>query len=72
MYVVIELQKTSPTEIANLVTVHQTSEEAEHKYHTILAAAALSSLEFHAAVMLEEDGRPIKNEWYKHQLNDAD
>ena len=66
MFVVIELQKMSDEQIANLVFIYQTRDEAENKYHAILAAAAISSLPVHAAVMLEENGVLIKNEWYTH------
>lgn len=66
MFVVIELQKLSDEQIANIVNIYQTREEAENRYHTILAAAAVSSLPVHAAVMLEENGVLIKNEWYTH------
>ena len=71
MTVVIELQKLSDTQIANIVTVYQTRAEAEQKYHAILSAAAVSEVPIHSAIMLEEDGRTIKNEWYNHMVAEA-
>lgn len=63
-FVVIEIQKTKDGQIANLVTVHETINGAENKYHTILAAAAISGLPSHAAVILEENGNQIAHECY--------
>lgn len=64
MYIVIELQKTGD-QVANLVTSHATRQEAEAKYHTVLAAAAVSPVEVHSAVMLSGEGFPLRNECYK-------
>jgi len=67
MYFVIELQ-TNGGQTANIVTSHATREEAESKYHTVLAAAAVSSVEKHAAVMISDEGFPIMNQCYKHPV----
>lgn len=64
MYIVIELQKNGD-QVANIVTSHSTRQEAEAKYHTILAAAAVSGVEVHSAVMLSDEGFPLRNECYK-------
>ena len=66
MYVVIELQKMSDTQIANIVTAHTDRNEAEQKYHQILAAAAVSKVPVHSATMLEDTGYLVKNECYEH------
>lgn len=58
-YVVIEIQKTTSGAIANLVTSYDTKAEAESHYHTILAAAALSNLPSHGAVIIDENCVPI-------------
>ena len=71
MFIVIELQ-TNGTQTANIVTAHATQNEAEAKYHTVLAAAAVSSVEIHAAVILSEEGFPLRNECYKHNVNPAE
>lgn len=39
---------------------------AENKYHSILAYAALSNVEEHAASILTGDGRLVRNECYRH------
>ena len=68
MYIVIELQTINDSQVANVVTAYTEQKVAEQKYHTILAAAAVSSLPCHAAVMLDEKGRMIKSEYYTHEV----
>ena len=65
MYIVIELQK-SGNELSNIVTTFDNLNEADNKYHTILAAAAISNVERHAASMLSDEGYCIKAEYYDH------
>lgn len=68
MFVVIELQQYGDT-LQNLVTAHPTLQEAESKYHTVLAAAAISSVPVHSAVLLSGNGNVIKSECYRHNEN---
>lgn len=67
MYVVIEIQKNSETSLSTLVDSYTEREAAESKYHTVLAAASISSVYQHSAAMLDDDGRMIKNESYSHE-----
>jgi len=66
MYIVIELQKTGD-QIANIVTTHADQNEAESRYHQVLAAAAVSAVPVHACAMLSEEGFPLRYECYKHE-----
>lgn len=66
MFIVVELQKDANGNVANLVTAHATQAEAESKYHTVLAAAAISNLPAHSAALLSEEGFSIANQCYKH------
>lgn len=66
MYLIIEIQKSNDNKLAQIVTVHATRDEAEQKYHTVLAYAAVSSVNVHSAVMLDDTGRWIKGETYYH------
>ena len=68
IYIVIELQTINDSQVANIVNVYTEKAVAEQKYHTILAAAAVSALPCHAAVMLDEKGRMIKSEYYTHEV----
>ena len=65
-YLVIEIQKNGDT-VGNIVTAHNSRNEAESKFYTVLAAAAISSVEKHACSLLTEDGVCIRNEVYEHE-----
>lgn len=65
MYIVIELQKNG-NELSNIVTTFDNLNEADNKYHTILASAAISNVDRHAASMLSDEGYYIKCEYYDH------
>ena len=66
MYIVIELQKNAQGTVSNIITDHQSLAEAESKYHAILSNAAISEVPTHSAVILSEDGFPVKHQCYKH------
>ena len=66
MFVVLEIQKSDS--IATLVSSHETRNEAESKYHTILAAASISAIPVHSAVLMVDNGTPIKYESYSHPV----
>lgn len=42
--------------------------KAESKYHEVLAAAAVSNLPSHAAIMFSAEGFPMLNQCYKHTV----
>ena len=66
MYLVIEIQTNDDETVGNIITVHATRAEAESKYHTVLAYAALSELPYHAAVLMQHDGLLIERRCYTH------
>lgn len=65
-YVVIELQTYADETVGNIVTAFTDRGQAEQKYHTILAAAAVSDLPKHAAVILANDGHSLMYQCYRH------
>ena len=65
-YIVIELQTNSDGTVGNIVTAYDSRDEAESHYHTVLAAAALSTLPTHAAVLMASDGGYIDAKCYRH------
>lgn len=65
MFVVLEIQK-SENSLSVLHFEYTDRGTAENKYHTVLAAAATSSVPIHSAVMLNEYGMIVKNEYYEH------
>lgn len=65
MYTVIEIQTTNGTTSA-IMTTNLTREVAYQKFHTILAAAAVSSVGIHTAVILNDHGYIEKTEYFEH------
>ena len=65
-YIVIEMQKNAEGQVANLVTAHNTLAEAESKFYTILASAAVNDVPVHSAIIVSEEGFPVKHQCYKH------
>lgn len=66
MFIVIELQKSDT--LAVLSDTYETRNQAEQKYHTVLAYAAVSEVPKHSAVLLNEDGTYIKSESFEHEV----
>lgn len=65
MYIVIEIQTTDT--VATIVNSYSDRNTAEQKYHQILAAAAVSTVPKHGAVMLTDEGVRLKGECYIHE-----
>ena len=72
-YYVFEIQKYANGEYGHLV--HWASDanadrarcKAEAKYHEVLAAAAVSELPGHAAVLIASDGTELMRQCYRHE-----
>ena len=64
MYIVIELQTNTDGQIGNLVTAYEDRNQAESKFHQIMAAAAISELPVHSAIMVDEMGMVCKQDCY--------
>ena len=65
MYLVIEIQKNGDN-ISTLVDSFSNLNQAKSKYHTILAAASISSVDRHGACLLDDRGVCILTESYNH------
>ena len=65
-YIVIELQTMPDGAVANIVTSHNTINAAESAYHSILAAAAISTLPVHSAVLLNNHGLLLEAYSFEH------
>ena len=65
MYILIELQTTNG-QTANIVTAYEDKLQAESAYHSVLASAAVSQVETHAASLLDERGNLLMREFYRH------
>ena len=68
MYIVMEIQKTADAAggVATLVSTYTDKNSAESKFHTVLAAAAISAVPVHRAVLMTDDGIWLRSESYKH------
>lgn len=65
-YIVIEIQTNTDGTVGNIVWHYADRMQAESKYHSVLAAAALSALPRHAATMLADDGSYIQHQCFEH------
>jgi uncharacterized protein YycO len=65
-YIVIELQKNAEGHISHIMTEHETKEEAESKFYSIMAYAAVGDIPVHSATILTEEGFPLMYKHYKH------
>lgn len=71
-YYIVEIQQYENGEYGHLVhfAYDENPEKArlkgESKYHEVLAAAAVSELPSHAAILMTAEGFPIYHQCYKH------
>lgn len=65
MYLVIEIQTSD--NVGNFVWAFNTLAEAEAKYHSVLAVAAVSSIPVHSCVILRNDGQQMAAQAYRHE-----
>ena len=65
MYIVIEIQLNNGT-VSTLTYQYDNINAAYAKYHSILAAAAVSTIDTHSAVILSETGHTIANASFTH------
>ena len=71
-FYILEIQKYQNGEYGHIVhfaydeNPRKARLKAESKYHEILAAAAISELPTHAAILITAEGAPIMNNCYYH------
>lgn len=68
MFIVIEIQVNADGTVGTLVNSYADQNTAEAQYHTVLAAAAVSSVPKHSAIMISDEGFPLRHECYKHEV----
>ena len=69
MFLVIEIQTNADNTIGNFVWSFNEEEDAESKWHSVLAVAAKSALPVHSCVILRNDGQQMAAQAYKHGEN---
>ena len=70
MYIVLEVQTMNDGTIGTIIDSFADRNEAENKYHTILAYAAISNLPIHTVFLLKNDGYTVKSEGYTHDIEE--
>ena len=66
MYIIQEIQ-TSNNQTALLPAITKTDKnEMESTVHSILASAAVSSVQVHTVLVYDEHGNTIRREFYEH------
>ena len=66
-YLVIELQKTGD-DVASIINKHDDFNQAQSTYHQVLAAAAISSVEVHSAIIMSDEGEVYNKESFFHPV----
>ena len=64
--IIIEIQHSNDGSTAVLHEVKADRDKAEQTYHTKLAYAAVSAVNVHSVVMLDDYGARVKGETYYH------
>lgn len=65
-YVVLEVQSWDTGAVSTSAWAYDERNKAEAKFHSVLAAAALSELPVHSAVLLTADGMLLNRGCYEH------
>ena len=66
MYIIQEIQ-TNNGQAALLPAITKADRnEMESTFHSILASAAISTVEVHTVVVVDEHGNMVKREYYEH------
>lgn len=65
-YYIVEIQKQPDGSYAHLVHTANDRNAADSVYHQVLAAAAISNLPQHSAIMFTGEGFPIMHQSYQH------
>ena len=66
MYIVTEIQINNDGTAGSLINNYEDLKQAQNKYYTILAAAAVSKVYKHAAFLFTEEGY-IAHECFVHE-----
>ena len=64
MYIVMEIQTNASGEVSTLINQYEALNNAESKFHQILASASISDVPIHTAVLMDERGKTYRAEYY--------
>lgn len=65
-FIVVEIQTDATGNVSTLTYQYDNENDAGAKFHSVLAAAAISALPVHSCLMFMEDATPRKWECYRH------
>lgn len=66
MYIVQEIQTTGSNSVLLPAITKQDKNEAESAFHSICAAAAISRVTVHTAIVYDEHGNMVMSKYYEH------
>lgn len=69
MYYVIEIQKTDEATAPYIVQTAEDKDHGESLYHLVLSAAAISTVPWHSAILLDDECQPLKRQTYRHGVD---
>lgn len=66
MLILLEIQTNNGTTAMLPALTYTDRNEAESAYHSKLASAAISSVDVHTVILLDEHGNTVRREFYEH------
>jgi len=66
MFYIIEIQTNGGVGAVSPVQTATTRNQAMSIYHTILASASISEVEYHSCIVVDEQGQYLARECFKH------
>jgi hypothetical protein len=62
----MEIQTNANGEVGTIINQYESINDAESKFHQILAAASISEVPVHTSIVLTDEGVTLRAESYKH------
>ena len=69
MIILLEIQTENGSTALLPAATYTDKNEAESAYHSKLASAAISSVDVHTVLMIDEHGNTLRREFYEHSDN---
>lgn len=66
MIIIQEIQTNGQQTALTPAVTFEDRNQAESRFHSILASAAISEVQVHTVIMYDEHGNVIKREYYEH------
>lgn len=66
MIIIQEIQTNGQQTALTPAVTFEDRNQAESRFHSILASAAISEVQVHTVIMYDEHGNVIKREFYEH------